>query len=1372
MFSCQFCEKVYNRKDNLYKHQRAKHGHEPVVYVRKYKCGVCGTNFTHSHSLIRHIRDVHKCSNYIKCSYCPTIFAYSNNLKEHCTKIHNITDVVENNQTTIFIEIESSQRRFLRVYEYQPEGNEFDVDGCLIRAEPQVSNLVSNIQNEEENPFKIQLSVRVRLIKELHEETIESHFNSLFEPIYTDGLQEEVYEKMKDHIMALVDNFTQQGSGWIVENIKSVRVNFAKLYPIRGGCYIPTPEIFKDNRFLLNIKTRTAQNCLELCLLAALHREEIPAKDRQKSESYQQFQGNVEMCGVENPVKLRDIGKLEKTNGMSINIFTLDEDDTRCYPLRISKFQGLAVDLLLLANDTLYHYCLITNFNAFMGKINEMYDARYIYCRRCLHGCRTRQSYNNHKVLCNRNEPCRIDMPSEDNNEMTWKKFSARAMVPFCVYADLEAITVKVQGCQSNSMNAYTQAIEQHIPCGAAAVLVDYNQKIVDRFLHRGSDCVDQMMVQFRKWAHFSYNQKRKFPTYIRQPGDAELLKRTTVCWLCEKPMMDEKDKVYEHDHVTGRLRGIAHKDCNSACKTLRYLPVFFHNGAGYDFKHILKQYKAGSIDEKINCIPTNEECYISFSVSVPVNRYKDKKTGQFVPVYEVLKFLDTFKFLSKSLEKLVVTLKKDNIPLSLTQAGFAQYSDGQIELLSKKGVYPYSYMDSFDKFQECSLPSKWIDSITGACVSDTDYDHAQTVWCEFNIANLGEYHDLYLQTDVLLLADVFENFRRLCMRIYGLDPAQYLTAPNLAWDAMLKTTHITLKLMQDKDQLDFVKSCIRGGMCGTYHCRHWRANNPHCPDYDPSKPTSWLLLLDANNLYGGVMMEPLPSGELEWDEDVSVDEVLATPDDACFGYFVMVDLQYPSALHDKHSDFPLAPEHAKIKYDDLSDFQKQLLLPKKRLQPVKKLLQTLYDKKQYVCHYRILKLYVQHGLVITKMHRVLRFRQSKWMAEYIDLNTELRKSATTECQKDFAKLANNSVFGKSMEDLLNRVTLLLVSDDEDKLKKITAKPNFKRFTAFQEHLSAITLGKTKITWNKPTFVGATVLELSKLVMYEFYYNVMKPRYDSQVHLLYSDTDSLLVAVETENVYKDMLQFRDHFDFSDYPSDSELFNKVNHLKVLKMKDELKSYPMLEYVGLRPKMYSLKYLKRDAKTNQYLEETKQSNKGVTATVKQGLHHEQYLSVLQNQETVRKSMTIIRSHQLQIVTERVNKIVLSSMDDKRYLIETNQSLPFGHYSIERNDDEDEEDCEVEGEFDANSIATDEEEYLSTPTATNFSKTPLGILSKLLPLANDSDVPDPGFWRTAQISEEDDDEDIYIPPKKRARCVFILDEALEEQDGCSYR
>ena len=251
-------------------------------------------------------------------------------------------------------------------------------------------------------------------------------------------------------------------------------------------------------------------------------------------------------------------------------------------------------------------------------------------------------------------------------------------------------------------------------------------------------------------------------------------------------------------------------------------------------------------------------EDYISFSIKAEVDKYVDKEGNERTKEME-LRFIDSIKFMSSSLDYLVNNLARGGHEFW----GFENYNFSQRELLIRKGIYPYEYMESWDKFKETSLPriEKFCSNLNISGVSDGDYEHACSVWREFLIRNMGEYQDLYLRTDVILLANVFESFRRVCLENYGLNPSHFYTA-GLAWKACLKKTGVRLKLLLDPDMLLMFERGIRGGITQSVH-RWAAANNPYMgSEYDKSKPTKYLQYLEANSLYGWAMSQPLPTGD------------------------------------------------------------------------------------------------------------------------------------------------------------------------------------------------------------------------------------------------------------------------------------------------------------------------------------------------------------------------------------------------------------------------------------------------------------------------------------------------------------------------------
>ena len=297
-----------------------------------------------------------------------------------------------------------------------------------------------------------------------------------------------------------------------------------------------------------------------------------------------------------------------------------------------------------------------------------------------------------------------------------------------------------------------------------------------------------------------------------------------------------------------------------------------------------------------------------------------------------------------------------------------------------------------------------------------------------FGCKNFGDYLMLYLKTDVILHADVFQKCRRLFDQVYGLDPCHYYSAPNISWDAMLKTTKVKLDLLSDIDMLLFCERAIRGGLNGIGEKRYMKANNKYLHDFDEGKPSTYGLFLDVVNLYGGTMMKKLPTGGFEW-SDISLDKIMQTFDESDVGYIVMVDLNYPSNLHDCHNDFPLAAEKLKNNAEMLSQYQVEL---GNKTSHIPKLLETLQSKQNYACHYSVLKFYCQQGLRVTRLHKTLTFNQSDFMKCYIEQNTKLRQQpGISTFEKNFFKLLNNSCFGKTMENLRCRYKMVFVENEE-----------------------------------------------------------------------------------------------------------------------------------------------------------------------------------------------------------------------------------------------------------------------------------------------------------------------------------------------------
>ena len=315
-------------------------------------------------------------------------------------------------------------------------------------------------------------------------------------------------------------------------------------------------------------------------------------------------------------------------------------------------------------------------------------------------------------------------------------------------------------------------------------------------------------------------------------------------------------------------------------------------------------------------------------------------------------------------------------------------------------------------------------------------------------------------------------------------------------------------------------------------------------------------------------------------------------------------------------------------------------------------------DKANYVTHYRNLQFYTKMGMKITKVHRILTFKQSPWLAKYIQLNTDKRKSAKSTFEKDLYKLMNNSVFGKTIENLRNRIDVKLVADTR-KAERLCALPTFNSFNIINDDITMVRSNPSKIFWNKPTYVGFCVLELSKLTMYEFHYNKILALYGKNAKLLFSDTDSLCYEIITDDLYADMAKNLDWFDTSDYPPNHPCYSTKNAKVIGKFKDEMNGNIVQEFVGLRAKMYSLLDSNHE----------KLTAKGIKKSfVAKHLRHQMYKDCLFGESSTRAEFHTLRSRNHQVRTELVEKDALSCFDDKRFLLEnTTDTYAYGNYKI---------------------------------------------------------------------------------------------------------
>ena len=333
-------------------------------------------------------------------------------------------------------------------------------------------------------------------------------------------------------------------------------------------------------------------------------------------------------------------------------------------------------------------------------------------------------------------------------------------------------------------------------------------------------------------------------------------------------------------------------------------------------------------------------------------------------------------------------------------------------KFLTKNLAYPYEYFNCIDDYQKPADNLKkehFFSKLKNDYPSDEEIERTKEIMKKFDIKNGEELTEIFLKSDILLLACVFEKFIKVSVNEFGFNPLYCVSLPGYTWQCGLKYTAMNLQTLQDKDMILLLKNNIRGGISSVMGDR-----------YVISDENKKIIYVDANNLYGHSMSELLPYDEIKFDNNVKLEDILNNPDYSDIGYFIEVDLKYSDIIKQKTKKFAFPPVNKKVNPDDFSDYMKTMI-PDTYTQ-TKKLICDWSNKKNYLVHYRMLKFYVRHGMLVEKVHSVISFKQSKWLEKYISFNTQKRNKAKNDLEKDFYKLLNIAFYGKTMGKVRNRI--------------------------------------------------------------------------------------------------------------------------------------------------------------------------------------------------------------------------------------------------------------------------------------------------------------------------------------------------------------
>lgn len=1226
-----------------------------------YRCHLCEEQFAEETTYLAHSELFHNTSevDLSDCEFHPDLTEFFNGKEE--TWQGNRPSVIqyaaprEREPREPMLQIELLAQAFERssVRHYRIRNiNSLELETLLTRAKDLILNKLQ-YELERLNFIKFGLLLDATF-NNIEGETSNRGFISRNRSIMRTTNLDEIIEECLQEIVLKITEHEARGSGWSLVAVNDLKLRVHKRgYGDRGSSYIPLPKKIKSTKSCINVQNNDNE-CFKYAMLVKFLDNENCNNVRRPNARFQNYNSKYNFNGLNYPVSLSEIKQFERRNpGVSVNVYGLDSGNN-VYPLKVAHREFADhTDLLLLSDDNVSHYVYIKNFNKLLHKQLTKNHNGITVCKRCL--CFKTVSINRggrswlseHTRLCGENPAVKVILPTRERSILKFNKFHNQYKIPIIIYADFESSLIPVENEDPDAPD--NGKYQKHEPNSYCIIV---KSTLSNDHLHRFDIPTEPILyrgVQAAKiFVDDLYNIAEKVSTLYSFIVPMESLTDlqelchlvTDNCYLCGNVFTDTNIKVHDHCHLTGAYRGAACNACNINFKLPNFVPVVLHNLSGYDAHFIIPEL--GRDKGRIEVLALSTEKFISFS-----KRVKNIK----------LRFIDSLRFLPHSLSTLANHLHKDDLVETKKIV-----SDDKIDLVLRKGVFPYDYIDSLDRFEETSLPppEMFYNKLNGLAIKQEDYEYAVKVWRELNMKTLGDYNDFYVKLDVTLLTDVMEQFRNVCMSAYGLDCFHYFTSPGLAWQSMMKETKCELQLLTDIDMILMVEAGVRGGLTSSV-TRYVKANNKHLKEFNPNDESVYIGYYDSNNLYGLSMSQPLPYGGFCWIDPSTLGNIVTIPKFGDVGYILDFDFEYPEHLHDYHYDLPLLPRSE---------------IPPGGKHP--KLLTTVESKFNYIAHYWTVQQAIELGIIVVKINRVLRFSQNCWLRKYIDSNTSRRAAATSNFHKEFYKLMNNSVYGKCLENKRNHMSLRLISD-EKKLQKLVQKPNFKTSIIINDSLVAVCMNKTNVVMDRPLYVGMCVLDISKTHMYDFHYNKMVNFYGrDHIGISYLDTDGIIYWIKTLDLYEDLRTFpyRDEFDFSDYPVNHPTYDNAVNKKVLgKFKDETCGVPLQEVVALMSKMYALK-LQTDVTENDSSATTQNEEKGVIKKAKgikkqyiiKNLKFEHYYNSLFRGVVYNATFNTIRSYNHNLYSVTVTKKSLSARDDKRVILQDNiHTLPYGHYSL---------------------------------------------------------------------------------------------------------
>ena len=1151
-----------------------------------------------------------------------------------------------------------------------------------------ISSLLRKYLIKENIKIKFFFSLNVLLLRDSRNneepEQVETDLESGTFTIIQENQIDNCYNRGVENVLLDFDKFIENGSGWRFAKCLNITLRIAKYDPIPGCSYIKTPRKLRVKKAVVNIKNKD-NKCFEYSCLAELHKKDV-TNHRDRPSMYKKWLGKtLDMGELSEPMILDDIESFEKRNQIGINVYRIDEkgEEKISWEYHTSLPNKKIINLLKIDGTSKSHFTLITNLNRLLN--SQRTNHKKDYCELCLTGFDRRydskKKLEEHKKLCSNNMTQTVNIPSGEKSWVEYKNFQLECKYPIICYCDFETIA---ENFQDDSNLSNTRREKVHKICGYSLYIYSEESKIPSTnrcFTYCGKDAgakfLETLNSEILRIKEYLIRYEFKDPI-LSEKEEIDFL-NSTICHLCKKQFEDEDIKVRNHDHYNSKYLGSAHQHCNLSYRRSKTFPCFFHNFSGYD-SHLIIQEISNLNDTKhyIKPVAKNLERFISFK-------------------YKNIEFKDSLRFIPYSLDKICADLKnkpgfnKNKFPATYKhfKERYSHLPEEAFEMLTRKLPFPYDYL-TFERLTDEVVPEKqcFDNILKGESITEDDYSFIKNLWKVFEIKNVRELLMLYNEVDTLLLCDAFTEYRKFCYDLYQLEAARFVTSPSLAWSAALKMSKTRLEIPQDINMHNMIDNGLRGGISLTRH-PFTRANHTQLEEfYDSTKPKVFLSYTDVNNLYGAVMMQALPTdgfcfvkditgkddAKIEFEDEVldyTTDEweqkIISVDDNGQIGFIFQVSLSYPMSLHDLHNELPFCAENIKINSDMLSDYQLELAeeFGQKTNNKISKLCLTLSDKEDYVCHFRVLKQALQHGLKLKqKPQKILQFNQSPFLKKYITTHQNIRRETDSPLTKAFCKNQNNVVFGKSCENVKDYKDIYLTTN-KDRAQKYVNSPRLKTWKIYPPYLSAFQLEKQHIELNKPRVVGMSILEISKTFLFSYFYDYILPKFpDTKVIL--TDTDSFCLAIPTEQNFYEVTKNDKHvFDFSNLPDGHPCFDDSQKMISGLMKDEMGGELLLEVVALRPKMYSMLTLSNS-------KNIKRAKGVLKPIVEKKIAHDDYKHSLFQKEILHHSGLKISQKEHQLYTTMIKKRSLCPYNDKMFISKGSNGefycYSFGHYKLQ--------------------------------------------------------------------------------------------------------